>query len=110
MKDRVMPDIDPSIPDKPVIGPATPVSVMSATGVRDTVLVLSALPTLIAVLGTHNVTQITAYLTGQEFAPALGVIFTAGIIGWRQWLAWHQHSDEVKMADSASDKVAIVKR
>lgn len=101
--------LNPDVPDQPVVVPASPVGDQVATFSRDFVILASALPALIAVLGTHDVKQITDYLTSQAFAPALGVIVLAGTLGYRQWKARKRHTDDVRVAKAAPDSIAIVK-
>jgi hypothetical protein len=105
-----MTDINPDVPDKPIEVPASPVGGQTATGSRDILILLAALPALIAVLGTRDVSTIVAYIGSSEFAPALGLLIAGGTVAWRQWLARRKHANELKMAKSADDSVAVVKR
>lgn len=104
-----MTDLNPDTPDQPIIVPATAFGDQAGTLARDILLVTSAIPALLAVLGTHDVNQIVAYVTGAQFAPALGVITLAATIVWRQWNARKRHTNDVKVAASAPNSVAIVK-
>lgn len=96
-----MTDIDPDTPDQPVVIPASPVGMQAATLGRDLIIVLSAIPALKAVLGTHDLNKIIAYLTGDQFAPALGVIVLAGTLAWRQWNA-RKTFKQIQAAPAAS--------
>lgn len=95
--------------DKPIEVPASAVSSQSGTAVRDILLVVSALPALLAVLGQKDLQAVVRFLGSTEFAPALGVLVTAGVFGWRQWLARKKHAEAVAMAQSAANHVAVVK-
>lgn len=101
--------IDPNTPDKPVVVPASAASDQAGTAARDILLLVSALPALVAVLGTHDVTKIVAYLGSADFAPVLGIAVTAGTLAWRQWIARKRHTNDVKVASAAPDTVAVVK-
>lgn len=104
-----MTDPNPDVADKPVVVPASPVGDQAGTAGRDILLLLSALPALIAVLGTHDVTRIVAYLGSADFAPVLGILVTAGTLLWRQWIARKRHTNDVKVASAAPNSIAIVK-
>lgn len=105
-----MTDFDPDIPDRPVVVAESPVGIQSATLARDFLIVVSIIPALAAVFGTHDLNQIVAFLTGPQFAPALGVITLTATVAWRQWIVRRQHSNDVKMASAAPDSIAVVKR
>lgn len=96
-------------PEYPVVIPATPSMAQITAVARDIGIVASALPALIAVIGTHNVQQITSYVTGSAFAPALGVISLVGIIIWRQLITRKQSANDIKMAQATPDSIAVVK-
>lgn len=104
-----MTDINPDVPDKPIQVAASPVADQTATVTRDLLLVISVLPALLAVLGTRDVVQIIAFIQSTQFAPVLGLIVGTGVIVWRQWLARKKHANDLKMAKSADDRVAVVK-
>ena len=70
-----------------------PVASQTGTAIRDITILISALPALIAVLGTRDVTKIADFLASTQFAPALGVIAAAAVIGWRQ-----MHARKAKQA------------
>lgn len=104
-----MTDLNPDVADKPIEVPASPGSTQAATGSRDLLLLIAALPALVAVLGTRDVKQIVDWFAGQQGLAFLGLLVAIGTPLWRQWIARRKHANEVKMAGSASDSVAIVK-
>ncbi len=95
--------------ETPVVVNPSPVRDQASTATRDVLLVVSALPALLAVVGTHDVVQITAYIASVQFAPALGIITTATIIAWRQLHARRKKAELVKITTSAPDAVAVLK-
>lgn len=103
-----MTDLNPDVPDKPIEVPATPTSTQVATGSRDILLLIAALPALVAVLGTHNVKNIADWFAGEQGLAFVALIIALGTPLWRQWLARRKHANEVKMATSAKDTVAKV--
>lgn len=105
-----MPDINPDVADLPIEVAISPAGTQTATATRDLLLIVSALPALIAILGTRDLSKIIAYIASVEFAPALGVLVGAGTLLWRQWLARKKHANELKMASAAPDRVAVVKQ
>lgn len=94
--------------EKPVVVNPSPVADQTATAARDWLLVLSALPALIAVLGTRDVKQIVDFIAGTQFAPALGVIIGAAVLLWRQVIARRAKATLVTVATAAPDHVAQV--
>lgn len=79
-----MSDIDPTEPTPPVVVPSSPAVAQANTLLRDILIILAVIPSLMAVLGTRDVFQIIAYIQSVEFAPALGVIVLAAVTLWRQ--------------------------
>lgn len=79
-----MSDLDPTTPTPPIAVPNSAVPSQISTLLRDLTIVLTALPALLAVLGTRDLLHIIAYVRSVEFAPALGVIVGAGVLLWRQ--------------------------
>jgi hypothetical protein len=76
--------------------PPPPAS-QTGTAVRDIALIVGALPALLAVLGTRDLTKVVDYIASVQFAPALGVILTGGVMLWRQ-----RHAARVKNAAPAT--------
>jgi hypothetical protein len=74
-----------------------PVASQAGTAVRDITILISALPALIAVLGTRDVSKIADFLAGTQFAPALGVITAGAVMIWRQ-----MHARKVRQARPAT--------
>ena len=72
-------------------------------------LVVAALPALIAVFGTRDLKQIIDYIASAQFAPVLGIIVIAGTAAWRQWITRHNNAQKVTMAREVSSETAIVK-
>lgn len=104
-----MTDINPDETPKPIEVPASPVGTQAATGSRDFLLLVAALPALVAVLGKGNVKDIVDW-----FASEPGLAFLALVIAivtplWRQWLARRKHAQDLKMAKNVDDDIAIVK-
>lgn len=105
-----MSDINPDIPDKPIVVPATPTSTQIGTGSRDLMLLIAALPALVAVLGTRDVKQIVDWFASEPGIAFIGLAIVIGTPIYRQWLARRKHANEVKMADEAPDYIAQVQR
>lgn len=82
-----MPDLDIEKPDTPIIVPTTPVAAQASTLTRDLLILVAALPGLLAVLGTRDLLKVIAYIQSVEFAPALGVIVLTLVAIWRQIIA-----------------------
>jgi hypothetical protein len=74
-----------------------PVATQTGTAVRDIALIVGALPALLAVLGTRDLTKVVDFVASVQFAPALGVILTGGVMLWRQ-----RHAARVKSAAPAT--------
>jgi hypothetical protein len=104
-----MTDLNPDTPDKPIVVPASPGGDQAATLGRDVIIIMSALPALIAVLGTHDVKQIVDFLSGTGFAPALGVLSAAAVLAWRQWNARRKNADLNVLEKHVDDSVATTK-
>jgi len=103
-----MTDINPDVTDKPIVVSPSPAATQAGTGTRDFLLLVAALPALMAVLGTRDVKQIVDWLAGQQGLTFLGLAIAIGTPIWRQWLARRKHANELKMATSADDAVAKV--
>lgn len=80
----------------------------TGAAVRDVLLVASALPALLAVLGTRDVKQIIDFIGSSDFAPALGVIVAAGVLVWRQCVTRWEKRKLITAADAAPSSVATV--
>ena len=93
---------------KPIVLDASPAGLQAGTLARDAVLVLAALPTLVAVVGRRDLVEIVNYLGSAEFAPAAGVIVTAGVLVWRQVLARRSKAQQVRLAEAEPGSVEIV--
>lgn len=104
-----MTDINPDVPDRPIEVSPTATGAQTASISRDFLLILAALPALLAVLGTRDVNKIVAYISSVEFAPVLGLVVTAGVLAWRQWVTRRSHADKLTMAESLPDRIATVK-
>ena len=104
-----MTDLNPDIPDKPIEVPASPAGMQAATGTRDILLLVAALPALVAVLGKGNVKDIVDWFATEPGLAFVGLVIALGTPLWRQWLARRKHANEVKMAISADDAIATIK-
>ena len=104
-----MTNINPDIPDKPIEVPPTPGGIQAATGSRDILLLVAAIPALVAVLGTRNVKDIVDWFAGEQGLAFLGLLIAIVTPLWRQWLARRKHANDVKMAKSADNRVAVIK-
>jgi hypothetical protein len=105
-----MTDTNPGTPSKPIEVPASPAPAQTATGARDMLLLIAALPALVAVLGTRDVKQIIDWLASEPGLAFVGLLIAIGTPIWRQWLARRTHAEQVKMATVAPDRVAVVKK
>jgi hypothetical protein len=104
-----MTDLNPDIPDKPIEVSATATGAQAATGSRDILLLIAALPALVAVLGKGSVKDIVDWFAAEQGLAFIGLVIAVGTPLWRQWLARRKHANEVKMAVSADDSVALIK-
>jgi hypothetical protein len=96
-------------PTTPMIVNSSPTKDQIGSIARDILLVAAALPTLVAVLGTHDLGKIVAYIESQQFYPVLGVLVTGGVVVWRQIITRTRKAELVTAAKSADDSVAVVK-
>lgn len=104
-----MTDLNPDVPDKPIEVAVSPAGAQASTAARDVALILAILPALIAVIGQRDLIALIRFIGSTEFAPVLGLIVAAAVPLWRQWLARRKHANDLKMAKSADDSVAVVK-
>ena len=92
----------------PIVVNASPVGLQAGTFARDAMLVLAALPTLVAVIGRRDLVEIVNYLGSAEFAPAAGVIVTAGVLVWRQLLARRAKATQLTLARAKPAQIQII--
>lgn len=95
-------------PDRPMVVNASPAGDQAGSALRDVTLIVGALPTLIAVLGTRDVKQVVDFIASAEFAPVLGLLVSLAVVAWRQWKARHNKAKLVTLANAAPDAVATV--
>ena len=100
-----MNDLSPPV-EQPVIVNASPVPEQAGAATRDILLLLAALPALIAVVGTRDVGKIVAYISSVEFAPQLAVIVGAAVVVWRQIVTRRSSAVKVTLADKLDDDIA----
>lgn len=77
-------------------------------GARDLMLLVAALPALVAVLGKGDVIAIVNFIASAEFAPALGVLAVAAVGIWRQIITRRSKQKLITTALSADNSVAQV--
>lgn len=94
--------------EKPVVVNASPVADQTGTATRDVLLIVSALPALIAVFGTRDVQKIVSFIGSVEFAPVLGILVGTAVMAWRQVIARRKKAELVTVAQGAPDTTAIV--
>ncbi len=104
-----MTDLNPDTPDKPIEVSASPVAAQASTGARDALLLVATLPALVAVFGKGNVTDIVNWFAGEQGLSFVALVIAVGTTLWRQWLARKKNANDVRMARSADDSVAVVK-
>lgn len=73
-------------------------------------LLAAAVPTLTALFGKRDLIGLINYISSAEFAPVLGVLVTAGVLGWSQVSARINKQKLITAADHAPDAVAQVVR
>lgn len=105
-----MTDINPDTPDKPIEVAASAAPAQTATGARDILLLVAALPALVAILGKRDVKQLIDWLASEPGLAFVGLVIALGTAGWRQWLARRTHAEQLKMASATPDRVAVVKK
>lgn len=104
-----MTELNPDTPEKPVVVSPSPVSDQVGTGTRDLLLIVAALPALVAVFGTRDITQIVNWIASQQGLSFLGLAIAVGTGAYRQWLARRKHTDLKTVAAAAPDSVGVVK-
>jgi Flp pilus assembly protein TadB len=104
-----MTDINPDVTDDPIVVSPSAAGVQASTGSRDLLLLVAALPALVAVLGTRDVVKIVAWLGSEPGLAFVGLILALGTTAYRQWLARRKHAETVTIARSADDSVAVIK-
>lgn len=104
-----MTDINPDVPDKPIEVAASPAADQASTGGRDLILLVAALPALIAVLGTHDVGQIVDWFAGQQGLAFLGLAAAIATPLWRQWLARRKHADLKAIEEKVDNTIVKLK-
>jgi hypothetical protein len=105
-----MPDLNPDDAPTPIVVPASPAADQAGSLLRDALIVVSAMPAAMAALGSHDTSKMVAYVTSSAAFPALSVLATAAVVGWRQWITRRKHADAVKMADNLPNDKARVAR
>ena len=87
----------PTVPDAPITTDASPALNIAQSVGAAILLVAGAVPALVAVLGTHDVIKIVAYVSGAGFAPALGALTVIATAGYRIFSGWKRHTNMVKL-------------
>lgn len=77
-------------------------------GMRDFMLVVAALPALIAVFGKGDVIAAVNYIASAEFAPVLGVVAVAGVAIWRQFITRWSKQKLITTGEAAPNNVSQV--
>lgn len=88
-------------PPLPIEVRASPARDQASTGLRDVLIIVGALPALLALLGKRDVMGIIDWLASE---PGLTAIVALGAIVtpiWRQWLARRAHAKSVALADTS---------
>lgn len=98
-----MPDVQ-----EPIVVNPSPAASQTATASRDVLLLVAALPALIAVFGTRDVKQIVDFIASAQFAPVLGLIVGGVVVVWRQINARRKKAELVTVAEAAPNSVAVV--
>lgn len=109
LDDDTLADLDVEAGGTPITVNETSVSDQAGALGRDFLLLLGVVPALIAVLGTRDVGKIVAYISGVEFAPALGIIMVTGVTVWRQFRARRVHAKQKAMAERLPNSIARLK-
>jgi len=89
---------EPTEPVPPAYIEKSPAKDQGGAFLRDALILISALPALTAVLGTHDVAQIVAFLQSTQFAPALGVLVLVGTSAWRQIVTRRKKKEVIAVA------------
>ncbi|MCP3731995.1 hypothetical protein M9978_16340 [Sphingomonas sp. MG17] len=105
-----MTDLNPDTPDKPIEVSASPAPAQTATGARDILLLVAALPALVAILGKRDVKALIDWLASEPGLAFVGLLLAIGTAAYRQWHARRTHAEQLKMAEATPDRVAIVKK
>ncbi len=77
--------IDPTVPDKPVVGTASTIPAIVKSVGAAALIIAGAMPTLVGLLGRHNVTEIAAYVAANSLAPVIGALTLLATVGARIW-------------------------
>lgn len=104
-----MADANPDETPKPIEVAASPAGEQTTTGLRDFLLLVAALPALIAVLGTRNVKDIVDWFAGEQGLAFIALVVALATPLYRQWLARRNHAVKLKLAENVDDEIGIVK-
>lgn len=103
-----MDETTPADPATPQIAISpSPAGDQTAAAARDLGLVIAALPAIVALLGKHTVTDAVDFISSSGFAP-IGTLLVIAIVWIRQRITRRNHANDVRMAASADNDVAIV--
>jgi hypothetical protein len=104
-----MADVNPDTPDVPQVIDPNPINGQIATALRDVGIVVGFLTAIIGFLGKHDLAGLIAYIRSSDALPALGVLMTAAIFVYRQWLSRRETKVKVLAATSEPNTAVVVK-
>jgi Flp pilus assembly protein TadB len=104
-----MTDLNPDVTDDPIVVSPSAAGIQASTGSRDLLLLLAALPALVAALGTRDVVKIVAWIGSEPGLAFVGLVIALATPVYRQWLARRKHAETVTITRSAPDSVAVIK-
>lgn len=98
-----------SAPETPIVVPASATGPQVATGARDLVLLVAALPALVAVLGTGDVKAIVDWLASEPGLAFVGLAIAIVTSCWRQWKARRAVRELQVLERNVPARVAVLK-
>ncbi len=75
---------------------------------RQAIIFIAVLPSLVALFGKHDVTELVNYIASAEFAPAVAFLLPIAVV-WGQWVIRRVHAQKVFLARKVDDSIATVR-
>lgn len=95
--------------DKPIEVAASATGTQVATGSRDLLLIVAALPALVTILGTRDVKTIVDWFASEPGIAFLGLVIALATPVYRQWKARREHEKLKTLEPYAPQSVATLK-
>jgi hypothetical protein len=92
----------------PIVVNPSAVPVVAGTLGRDALVVLTALPILIKLIGARDLTGVLQYLQSSDGATLVSIVVPAVVLWWRSRRSVKEQAKLVTVAREVSDDVAVV--